>query len=642
MEAMMRSKTLSSINFKRTAISAAVAAAMAAGGAMAATQTHQVSTVFSVNNLVGDYNGTTVGTLGNGSDPTILCGTPGDLPVPGAATCPTGEIAPGINHPQPFTDTKLSDMNGDPISATLYPIDSTFGFNVVPFAEAFDKERGDGIWGEGWVGDIKDTQGNVIGLAFSDAETDTFAVPSGLGTWCVGIGGGSVKCSTERFVVMEHLLTCHETIPYYNADPVTGEQAKLYDPTDPSRLMVDCADTKLDNNLLVLNDSNPLANNRLTGKAAYTKDGVLIPRINWAQPALDPADALTFLEANESTVLDDIAYGDDYSITAKDDGKVLYRWGNLIKRPNDIRVYARFATPLPWRQAAAATANGGKGYRVTKATLTINHLITNNPNDQIRPEDMENEGAIGRLPGYTVSGNKWLSDTDCYQGNGLFLPAGTVLRNGDFAIPTTTKPVAYTGDPYSWSEDLLEGFTNGWATTVDREPFEWAYDTNNDGVADGSVRSPDLIPVGATPLSGPRWRLTPNKFGQDVPGLEIPNVECAPPPYQKDLIKYEVGVPTTTVLNLLDWDPLDERSVDGESPLVWSNGWVVKTFNEGTVVNRDVTVVNPLLAGVTVNGAPVSRDFDLSIYVKGDRKPTAIYNATLQVEWDDNPNYVAP
>jgi hypothetical protein len=197
----------------------------------------------------------------------------------------------------------------------------------------------------------------------------------------------------------------------------------------------------------------------------------------------------------------------------------------------------------------------------------------------------------------------------------------------------------WDGNPYGWSSDLTKGFTNAWYTTVDREPFEWAYDTNNDGVADGSVRSPDLIPVGATPLSGPRWRLTPNKFGQDVPGLEIPNVECAPPPYQKDLIKYEVGVPTTTVLNLLDWSPDDERSIDGESPMVWSRGWTTASFNEGTVVNPAVTIVNPAITAVTVNGAPASAGFDLSMYIKGDRKPTAVYNATLEVEWDDNPNF---
>jgi hypothetical protein len=627
----MRSKTLSSINFKRSAISAAVAAAMAAGGAMAATQTYTTSTTFSMNNLVGDYDGTMLGTFGNGRDARIVCGASAIYPA--SPACPPDDGNPATFEPQPIP--------GDE-AAILYPIDSTFGFNVVPFAEAFDKERGDGVWGEGWVGNITDAGGAVIGIEFSDAETDTFLVPSGLGTWCTGLGGAAVKCDSEHFVVMESVLTCHETIPYYWANPyatdLVSAQAQIVDPRDGSTVLVNCADKKLDNNLFVMNDSNTAVNNKMTGEQVTLKDGTVVPAITWTAP-LDPDKVLTFLEANESTVLDDIAYGNDYSVTAKDDGKALYRWGNLIKRPNDIRVYARMATPLPWRQAGAITANGGKGYRVTKAHLTINHKITNNPNDQIRPEDMENEGAIGRLPGYTVSGNKWLSDRDCYQGNGVFIPTGTVLKNGDFAIPDDDVNT-YDGNPYAMSEDLTEGFTAGWYTTVDREPFEWAYDLGTDGVADGSVRSPDLIPVGATPLSGPRWRLTPPKFGQDIPGLEIPNLECAPPPYQKALIKYEVGAPVTTVINLLDWDSADERSVEGESPLVWSKGWINHLYNEGTVINPDVTIVNPQLRGVTVNGAPITVGFDLSIYVKGDRKPTAIYNATLDIEWDNDPNLV--
>jgi hypothetical protein len=28
-------------------------------------------------------------------------------------------------------------------------------------------------------------------------------------------------------------------------------------------------------------------------------------------------------------------------------------------------------------------------------------------------------------------------------------------------------------------------------------------------------------------VSGPRWRLKANKFGQDIPGLEIPLRECS-------------------------------------------------------------------------------------------------------------------
>jgi hypothetical protein len=67
-------------------------------------------------------------------------------------------------------------------------------------------------------------------------------------------------------------------------------------------------------------------------------------------------------------------------------------------------------------------------------------------------------------------------------------------------------------------------------------------------------------------VSGPRWRLTPNKFGQDLPGLEVPIVENSPPPYQRDNIKYETGEFTTTTLNMLDWE--------GDSPLASSVGWM--------------------------------------------------------------------
>jgi hypothetical protein len=623
----MQTQKSSTARFKRTALSAGVLMAVMAAASQAAIQTNTSTTVFSMDNLVGDYNGTTLGTAGNGSDQTIVCGA--SALYASSPACPTEDIAPGVPHPQP--------KQGDE-ATTLYPIDSTFGFNVVPFAEAFDKERGDGVWGEGWVGNIYDGD-TLIGLEFSDAETDTFVVPAGTGTWCTGLGGAAVKCSTEHFVVMEHVLSCHETIPYYYADPDSGAQLVIKNPVTGEDL-VQCADKKLDNNLLVLNSANLAVHNKMTAEAVVTKDGAF-DAIDWTGPGLDPDSVLTFMEANESTVLDQIAIGDDYSITAKDDGKGLYRWGNLIKRPNDIRVYARMRLPLFWREVAGQQANGGLGFRVTKAQLIINHKITNNPNDQIRPEDLENEAAIGRQPGYTTAGNKWLSDRDCYQGNGTYIAAETVLRNGDFAVPDTAVPVnAWDENPYGWSEDLTEGFTNAWYTTIDREPFEWSYDTNNDGAADVSFRYPN--PAAGTQLSGPRWRLTPPKFGQDIPGLEIPNVECAPPPYQKALIKYDVGAPVQTVVDLLDWDGADDRSVNGESPLVWSNGWVKAGFNAGTVLNPSVPVVNTLLTGVTVNGAPVSKGFDLSIYIKGDRKPTALYNAELVLEWDDNPNYVAP
>jgi len=621
--------------FKRTAVSAAVVALMAAGAAQAGVRWDSSFSTFSVDNLIGDYDGTMVGGMGNGSDPTIICGAAAE--VAGSPACPG-------DGPQPMT---TSEGN------TLYPIDSTFGFEVVPFAVAVDKER-DGVYTEGWIGNIKDGA-DIIGIEVSDAETDTFVVPAGQGTWCTGLGGASVKCSTEHYVTMEHVLTCHETIPYYYADPVTGDQAQIEDPANPGVVAVDCADKKLDNNLQILNSAKTeeptgdatTIDGKFMGAIAYDPiDGSALPVVDWAGDAswADPDDILSFLDPNESTVLDDIALGRDYSITAKDDGKPLYRWGNLIKRPNDIRVFTRMALPQQWFSAEAKTANGWKGYRVTRATLVINHKITNNPNDQIRPEDMENEGAIGRLPGYTTSSDKWLSDLDCYQGNGLEIPTGTVLRNGDFAIPDTNVAThVWDNNPYALSEDLQHGYTNAWYTTVDREPFEWSYDTTGDGVADVSYDT-RVLPAPGDLLSGPRWRLKPNKFGQDIPGLEVPNVNCAPPPYQKALIKYEVGEPTVTRLDLLDWDSDDERSIDGESPLVWSKGWTTNGwFNDGTVVNPGVTIVpGSLVQAVTVNGSPVTRGFDLTVYIKGDRKATAMYNARLWIQWDDSPNWVAP
>jgi hypothetical protein len=76
------------------------------------------------------------------------------------------------------------------------------------------------------------------------------------------------------------------------------------------------------------------------------------------------------------------------------------------------------------------------------------------------------------------------------------------------------------------------------------------------------------------------------------------------------------------------------------SPLAFTNGWVDEAANGGTVVNEDVPVLNGDLEGISINGAPVSDDFDLSVYVKGDKKATIIYDATLTASYQDD--YVAP
>ena len=160
---------------------------------------------------------------------------------------------------------------------------------------------------------------------------------------------------------------------------------------------------------------------------------------------------------------------------------------------------------------------------------------------------------------------------------------------------------AAADDPYAFSSDLFRGFTNGYYTTINREPFEWSYLRTNrnenvfnfigcDGPVedaattcynyDANVTGNDTQPVYETDgsdlelVSGPRWRLKPGKFGQDLPALEIPLRECSQPPFKSDNIKYECGRLHNYKINLLDWD-----ESEGPSPLATSTGWVDVTAN---------------------------------------------------------------
>ena len=464
------------------------------------------------------FDGSTYGDAGATEDKGIICG----LPDSAEKSCPADAA-------QPFTDKS---------GVTLYPVDTEFGFYVVDFVGAQEKAL-DGDYGEGWVGNLSDGSG----IAVSNAITDRFKVKAPQGTWCQGLGGNSVKCSTEHYTVMEHVLSCHEVIPYFYADPETGEQG--IQETPDGSLSIDCTDTALDDEMLILSG------------------GVPTTRLTDSTPGVQ-------MDANDNTsVLDDLAVSTDYSLTLKDDGKALYRWGALIKRPNDVRMYARLALPDEWKAP-------GADFPVTKAWLVVNHTITNNPNDQLRPEDLENEAAIGVLPDHTIENadtpdELWRSSKLCYEGDGDIIDTeegstdptvigiGTYLRNGPFALDPAANPgVLPEDDPYAFSADLTKALTNAWYTTIDREPFEWSYEVRSEanGVVTvdyrgcpGPVADPAYaalctnVPAGAPLFSGPRWRLKPNKFGQDLPGLEIPTTAaleepCTPPPFEKDKIKY--------------------------------------------------------------------------------------------------------
>lgn len=567
--------------FSRKPLAVAVSTVLLQGTALAyESPVH----VFSVNDVMGGFNGSTFGTAGATQDQSIICGL-------GTTACPADN--------QPFLDKS---------GVTLYPVDSEFGFYVVDFLGAQEKVR-DGDYAEGFVGNILEGT-EVIGIQISNAPTLKYKVKPPLGTWCQGLGGSSVKCETEHYTVMEHVLSCHETIPYGFANPVTGVQKVLSTPD--GGLSFDCANAPLDDNALILVYGAPT--DRLTSAV--------------------PGDQM---EANDKTdMLNDIALSSDYSVQLKDDGKPLYGWGGLHKRPNDVRMYAKLELPADWKEE-------GANYTVTKAQLVVNHWVTNNPNDQLRPEDLENEAATGRKPSYRIEGTPggadevWKSLEDCYEGDGDFIegetPAnpigvGTVLRNMPFALAASATPGTLpSDDPYAFSSDLTKAFTNAYYTTINRDPFEWAY-VNSAEKAEGIydfVGSPtplsdeEMAASGLELVSGPRWRLKPNKFGQDLPSLEIPLNECSAPPFKKDNIKYEVGSPVTTVINLLDWD-----EANGPSPLATSKGWVDASANAFIEVSN----------GISSNGLPMSDDFDLAVYVKGDSKSTAIYNAKLIIEYD--------
>jgi hypothetical protein len=338
------------------------------------------------------------------------------------------------------------------------------------------------------------------------------------------------------------------------------------------------------------------------------------------------AVGLPTMPPNESTLLNDLAVSNDYSLSLKDDGKAKYRFGTGYKKPTDMRMYARMPLPAEWKAP-------GANYAVTKAYLTIKHTITNNPNDQIRPEDMENEAARGAKPGYTdTGGGYWVSDRECYEGDGHLIPAGTVLKTPLFIDGPVDSPMPL-------SEDLEEGLTNAWYTTIDREPFEFSYDTDGDGSSDVSSPVPD--DTLGTLLSGPRWRLLPPKFGQDLPALDIPLIECSEVPFDSANIKYTHGELAETTIDLLDWaevcyddwpNPGDYTCVP-DSPLSNSEGWVDYTKNPQNIlafIRGDGTPIS-------VNGAPLTEDFDLVVYVKGDKKAVRLYSATLDIEYVGEP-----
>ncbi|MDT8326696.1 MAG: calcium-binding protein, partial [Roseovarius sp.] len=462
-----------------------------------------------------------------------------------------GDVLPGETPVVDFSATPKIDKSG----VELYPVNSEFGFVVTDFDGAISKDFiTNPEYEEGFVGDIFEN-GEQVGLMVSDAPTDTFKTPALLGTWLAGLGGNTVKASTEHYSVMQAILSDQK----YPEDPTA-----VYQLDDNLKMIGGTYDGQFIEDILpIVGDVN--------------EDGVV--------------DIKDVLVPNESTIRADIAVGNDYSVTMKDDGKLLYRWGNTIKRPNDVRLEATLDLPDEWGATDYETSVMSPVFQITAAELAVRHTITNNPNDQLRPEDFENEAARGTLPDYEeLADGSWVSKEGFFAGDGTFLPAGTVLKDPTIPGLVAGSTLDRIG---SGSVDLDEGFTNAYYTTMDREPFE-----------------PELNAAGDAYVSGPRWRLQSDKYGQDLPSVVMPIDPRLTANPTQDQVKYDVGADTQTVINLLDW-------AQPVSPLDISLGWQNKS---GTV---------------SANGLNMTNDFDLAIYIKGDVKPASIYDATLLLDYDE-------
>ena len=103
----------------------------------------------------------------------------------------------------------------DADGTTLYPIDSEFGYYVSDFENAEQKAL-DGDYAEGWAGNVMDGE-EIIGLTISDSPTDTFKTPAVFGTWLAGLGGTTIKASTEHYVTMQNVLS-DQVMPGFDAN----------------------------------------------------------------------------------------------------------------------------------------------------------------------------------------------------------------------------------------------------------------------------------------------------------------------------------------------------------------------------------------------------------------------------------------
>jgi hypothetical protein len=525
--------------------------------------------VLTIDDVLGDFDGNTFG-----EDALVIALDP-IIDFTAVLEDPANPDPPDYDGPV----RAITNSEGE----TLYPIDSAFGADVTNFVGATQRNR-DSFYGEGWVGSLKEGTTD-IGITVTTAKTNTFKTGSPLGTWTTGLGGNTVKSSTEHYVVMQNVLS---------------DQAF---PGDPNAVSPLDNDLRFEGGIYAgktISEVDPSAQNLNAAWYAVVQAG-LVP--------------------NENTITENIAVGSDYSITKQNDGTLLYRWGQIAKSPTDVRI--SFSIPLPeeWTTSSVLPFLNN-GFKVNQAYLVVDHTIADGSNTsiEVRPEDYSNRAATGRLPSYYVDNNGtpnnpgddlWRSLRNSYAGDGTFLPAGTILKDSSLIVPGGA------------SADLANGFTNAWYTTIDQDPFELAVDINPDpAVQDyiGFKTLEDLIAAGYSVddvVKGSRWELTNSTFGQDLDNVGIPAIANSEPPFASGDLKYQAGAVTTTVLNLLDSEP------GQNSPFLSSSGW---TQADPDRVNED---------GITENGLKLTEKLDVALHISGDINAVNIYDAHLVIDYQD-------
>ncbi|MBU1640737.1 MAG: hypothetical protein KKG53_09660, partial [Proteobacteria bacterium] len=131
------------------------------------------------------------------------------------------------------TANPLVDLDFFKDTLTHYAIDSAYGYDVMDFDPSvaeFPRPM-DGVYVEGYIAEVTDSGGNVIGVTVKNDETPGYLTGMMKGEIMAGLGGLSVKAGTEKYCVMDHIMNAPWMPPLVEIqrDPITDELMNLGD-----------------------------------------------------------------------------------------------------------------------------------------------------------------------------------------------------------------------------------------------------------------------------------------------------------------------------------------------------------------------------------------------------------------------------